>query len=98
MGTDEGDLTYIEIGDFIGERASRGGAWVCVEGLGDDKKIVGRGTNLDDFVEVMAKDYIRENVGFSIGRIDGKTGEIEIPVLCSQGIGDYYNRFNCLNS
>ena len=100
MGGDEGDLTYNEIVRYVGEKAEANGDWICVLGLGRDKKVVGRGTSLDGFVETMLGDHGTkgsDGFGFSVGRVKGD-GTVEIPVLCSSAIGAYYGKIECLRN
>ena len=100
MGTDEGDLTYMEVAQYVRQHAERGGDWVCVLGLGGVKEIAGRcgGNSLDTFVKTMFGDHGTEGsdgFGFSIGRVRAD-GQVEIPVLLSGAIGDYWDKFDCL--
>ena len=105
MGTDEGDLTYMEVARYVRQHAEAGGDWVCVLSLGGVKKIVGRGgaDSLDTFVRTMFGDYGEDGsdgFGFSVGRVRAD-GQVEIPVLCSCPVGAYWDKFDflsdCLN-
>jgi hypothetical protein len=90
MDGDKGDMAYMGVASCIRNNSRRDGNWMCFV----DDEVVGRGTSLDGFVKIMAKDY--KGLDFSIGRSVGLNGGVEIAVLYGSGIGDCWNQFECL--